>query len=524
MPGQNRRSRRSFLVTTGTAISALAGCSGNKAPESSTVTNTGRSTTLTSTTTTQETTGTKDREWTVNPVDHDKLVGAFYYAWYDDGYWEEWGAPGEPLLGRYDSRDEEAINQHIKWAVEHGINCWVLNWHRMEPPETWVEDHFLEAELSGEISFLMHPTPARFTWDGNYADFDHPDTREGLRRDLEHFEQMYFDQPNYQHIDGKPAVYYYGARWYKGDVAGALEKAQETIDTDLYLIADILAARTHPRVITREWMDAFDAVNTYSLYNKDVAASGQFSDFVDFVESSMSQWDLMADHYGFDFIPTVMPAGYPTGDSTNPILERSENGFRDLTQLAMDRMDQDIDTIFITSFNEWPEYTSVEPGEQYGTTYLDIVKEEISNTSPEYFDPSDFHKLALEFNRTGEGDISMKARRIRVSQGDGSAREYNIGVPSEEPYLVAGINAPQPAHIPINEKPEDSLETWRAFGRPDEMKMVAYLSCNNPEEITLLGNPTAQTGIEADVYFNGTHVDHLDLEAHPQPQEYHLTL
>lgn len=65
----------------------------------------------------------------------DKLVGAYYYQWYrgDDGYglhddrpWLE-HVPGEPVLGQNHSRDDDVINQHLKWALEHGINWFMAH-------------------------------------------------------------------------------------------------------------------------------------------------------------------------------------------------------------------------------------------------------------------------------------------------------------------------------------------------------------------------------------------------------------
>jgi hypothetical protein len=77
--------------------------------------------------TTSERTGT-GAEWEVDPLEHDKMVGAYYYAWYQPG--QNWldRSPSTPVLGEYNSRDEDVINQHITWAAEHGINTFIYRW------------------------------------------------------------------------------------------------------------------------------------------------------------------------------------------------------------------------------------------------------------------------------------------------------------------------------------------------------------------------------------------------------------
>jgi len=37
--------------------------------------------------------------------------------------------------------------------------------------------------------------------------------------------------------------------------------------------------------------------------------------------------------------------------------------------------------VLVTSFNEWHEYTSVEPSREYGRTYLETLLEEIRTQS-----------------------------------------------------------------------------------------------------------------------------------------------
>ena len=66
-----------------------------------------------------------------NAIDDEKLVLAFYYAWYrNDGWWRYWPlrAAHHPVLGAYNSSDPKVIAQHIKWAKEAGIDGFIVSW------------------------------------------------------------------------------------------------------------------------------------------------------------------------------------------------------------------------------------------------------------------------------------------------------------------------------------------------------------------------------------------------------------
>ena len=72
------------------------------------------------------------------PATTDRIVAAHYYA-----AWKK-GAPGlhngfddlhgyperTPLMGYYDEENPDVCDWEIKWAVEHGINCFIHCWYR----------------------------------------------------------------------------------------------------------------------------------------------------------------------------------------------------------------------------------------------------------------------------------------------------------------------------------------------------------------------------------------------------------
>ena len=72
----NEHTRRKFLAgTAGSATVGIAGCSDDESEGTTAETNTPE-------TQTEEQTTTDDPDQTVDILEHDKRIGAHYYAWY----------------------------------------------------------------------------------------------------------------------------------------------------------------------------------------------------------------------------------------------------------------------------------------------------------------------------------------------------------------------------------------------------------------------------------------------------------
>lgn len=82
-----------------------------------------------------------------------------------------------------------------------------------------------------------------------------------------------------------------------------------------------------------------------------------------------------------DLIPYVQP-GYNDRkirpQRKNPILKRDPEIFKEFCKGAKKNIEEDINMIFITSWNEWNESSQVEPAKEYGFDYLDVIKETLA--------------------------------------------------------------------------------------------------------------------------------------------------
>jgi hypothetical protein len=148
---------------------------------------------------------------------------AFYYPWYGtpdfSGNWSHWNednSPGQiphdpntiltngrrdiaaedyPLLGVYDSNNESVIEQHVKWAKEAGIDCFIVSW--------WGINHFTD-NASKHIRDVCERDDFKFTF---Y--YENSTSISQTEKDIEYILNNYASSSAYYNIDGRPVIFVY---------------------------------------------------------------------------------------------------------------------------------------------------------------------------------------------------------------------------------------------------------------------------------------------------------------------------
>lgn len=341
-------------------------------------------------------------------------IGAYYYPWYraaDAGEtgWMSQALRGRlepkqlPSLGVYGSQNPEVIGDHIGQSVRAGLDFWAVSWWGPGKREDIaLREHILKHPEADKLKYaVLYESAGRL---GSMQDPKY----DNLLDDFAYMKKTVFDHPAYLKIDGKPVVFIYLTRVYFRDRGlEPLAQLREKFP-DLYLVGDeVFGDRYHERH-ARLW----DAVTAYDVYGQSMQRDGATQKAVDRLRANYEMAKRVANGVGAALIPGIAPGyndravrkGHEGRARAFTDRENSEEGdiFRAMIrEVAIPLADSKANhTVMVTSFNEWYEDTQIEAtkgdgpptskddsetgtfyteGDEYvdyGTLYLDILKEE----------------------------------------------------------------------------------------------------------------------------------------------------
>ncbi len=280
----------------------------------------------------------------------ERLVLAFYYAWYDQNTWASGQIPDLPLVP-YASADRDAMVRHVDQAQGAGIDAFVLNW--------WGTGNQTEKNLktlldvSAEKGFRVA------------ADFDinspFMDGVNSYADNLRHLHGVHAAHPAYLRYQGRPVVFFYNVSRLP---VATWEDLRDRVDPgrDALWIAEGTDLAYQP---------VFDGHHLYSITWPNNMLPSQIS----------PTWGNRVRKYNRDhntsklWVATVTP-GYDDRliRPFDGFVRSRDDGeyYRACWRAAIDSRPQ---WVIINSFNEWPEGSYIEPSRSYGNAYLDLTSE-----------------------------------------------------------------------------------------------------------------------------------------------------
>lgn len=364
-----------------------------------------------------------------SPAKSDRIVAAHYYAAWKYGaakihngfndLAEEW-PDRTPLMGYYDEENPEVCDWEIKWALEHGINCFIYCWYRYAEnagkPVTkddlrcghCIHEALFNAKYGNMMNFAI-----MFEASPRWAGTDKDDLLENL---MPFWMETYFKRENYLKIDNKPVLFVYAPERLLRE--GFKDHAEQNAAFD--------ACREYAKKCGFDGM-IFATTKNGNISFEEAKAAGydfafgytsQFAAQTDMLTDDeviiKGQLDVFKKYLEFDpkyFIPTASCFKDYTPRTTKAWLDRgyvydgkwgkryylSPEGFRRVLREMKNLSDSLPDgawakkIIMIDNWNEWDEGHFVAPSHKFGYKYLQAIREALTecNNLPDYRSPQD---------------------------------------------------------------------------------------------------------------------------------------
>lgn len=323
-----------------------------------------------------------------DPVETPYEIAAYYFpGWERPAKWapvRSVAPERKPVLGWYDESDPEVADWQIKWAVEHGISVFLVDWYWCEGRrqlDHWLHDAYLRSRYRRHLKFAVM-----------WANHNPPGThsREDWRAVTRYWIENYFPLDEYYRIDGRPAVYIWDPRNVRRDVGGT-EKAAE-----LYAMSQRMAREAGYDGITFVAMhdhrsrsaasrlhdEGYRAATSYHWWAdaSSVADDPEHFPFSLVVERSREAWERREREVdGLKFIPTA-DTGWDArpwhGPSARVIYGRTPDRWEELLRSAKSYLDaRGRRRLVLGPVNEWGEGSYIEPCAEYGFEMYDRLAE-----------------------------------------------------------------------------------------------------------------------------------------------------
>ena len=354
-----------------------------------------------------------------HPATSDRIIAAHYYpAWKKNatgvhrGFDDLHDYPERtPLVGYYDGDSPEVADWEIKWALEHGINCFIYCWYRkkenMGKPLTAedlrlgesLHEGFLKARYASQMRFAIM-FEAQNKWGGS-------DPEDLIQHLMPFWLENYFSRDNYLKIDNKPVVFVYDYQHQLRDGMGGADTQKKAFDRcrDLArehgfdgLIFAVEYRKDDPSAIDDYRARGYDFSFAYCWSIKEPNPSDERV-----VELQLDKIRKKREEIPDFFVPTAacmwdpsprfvsMPHIYTPQNQTS-LWKLDPNHWRKLLaeiRTLTDALPEDSvgrKILMLDNWNEWDEGHYIAPSLEFGFQYLQAVREEFTERDnlPDY--------------------------------------------------------------------------------------------------------------------------------------------
>jgi hypothetical protein len=322
--------------------------------------------------------------------------------------------PLTPLLGEtYYASDPSVVYQQIEWAVEYGVDAFSIEWTTPRgvgccgSMEDTLDDVFLKSPNINKVRWaIFYDFPLRLmqTPDLNVntvpnINFDQPDVYNTFVSDFVHFGTKYFGNPQYLTIDGRPVIYIWATNSFIGNLAGAMQEARNQVAElgyDVFIVGDEVCIGC----FNQQHAALFDGSSTFTMLMPGLDSAGMVDvgKAAVMVDGAFQWWtDRIAGLKvaGREDLVNFQPAWAPQYDERYWIFDhptyvpaQSKDQVIEMATVARKYAEpvgsSGLKLIWLNTWNNWAETTTVEPTANLGSKYpagnyqfdmLEVVRE-----------------------------------------------------------------------------------------------------------------------------------------------------
>ncbi len=321
--------------------------------------------------------------------------------------------PLTPLLGEtYAAGDPAVVHQQIEWAAAYGVDAFSIEWTTPRgvgccgSMEDTLDDVFLMADNIHKVRWaIFYDFVLRLNQTSGYEqytaslDFDQQKVHDIFVFDFRRFANKYFDHPQYLTIDGRPVIYIWATNAFVGDLEGAILDARQAVAElgfDVFIVGDEVVANAFnpnhaalfdgsstftfliPGLNRNSWSDVGDAAiavdRTFEKWRANIAGLKVIGreEYVNFQPAWAPQYN---DRF-FVFDRSI----YVPANSKSQVIAMAEVARKHAQPVG--NLEQKL--IWLNTWNNWAETTTVEPTADLGPKYpsgnyqfdmLEVVRE-----------------------------------------------------------------------------------------------------------------------------------------------------
>jgi hypothetical protein len=306
--------------------------------------------------------------------------------------------PDKPLLGLYDALDDVVQWKHIDWATGHGINVFWCSSNLNSQYEYEVVRNLLLKD-----GIFVGAMPGPDPWNMVKGGAGQPDWAYNLsdphnQRVFTEIMIKWFSltsSPNFFRVNGKPAIFIWDENAFTNinEAYDGIKKIAKQLGFGLFIISHSLPRI--PKINVNEqleswvrlkgdgWWNYIDALTSWigfyepSRLIKEIGIEERIDAYLYYYERSLTVWKSFCEARGKFFIPSIAPGfdnSYSWGGPDVIPLPRSVNRFARSLQTAIRYTSLRYPEVRIDTWNDFGEWSYVEPTTSEKFTYLEALK------------------------------------------------------------------------------------------------------------------------------------------------------